>query len=103
MNDQNTVSRATKHTVREQTTPQALSFIVRIWRQGGLTDSECRGWVEHVQTGRRTAFLGLDQLRSIIAEALGHSLDQDRSWRHRLARWKAFVVEQFAPEQEGEP
>ena len=59
----------------------AYSFIVRIWRQKRLPDPECRGWVEHVQSGRRTSFHHLAQLPAIIAAYTGVSLDQPASWR----------------------
>jgi hypothetical protein len=100
--EQDVVSQTANHVGVEQSTAQAVSFIVRIWLQSGVNEREYRGWVEHVQTGRRTAFHGLDQLRSIIAESVGTSCDRDRSWRRRLERWKTFVVERFSREREGE-
>lgn len=57
------------------------SFIVRIWRQKRLPDPEYRGWVEHVQSGRRTPFHRLAQLPTIIAAYTGVSLDRPISWR----------------------
>jgi hypothetical protein len=65
----------------EETETLVFSFIVRIWRQKRLLDPECRGWVEHVQSGRRTPFHCLAQLPSIISAYTGISLDKPTSWR----------------------
>jgi hypothetical protein len=86
----------TEATMKEQkcTTPeepetQAYSFVVRIWRQMGPADPECRGWVEHVQSGQRTFFLGLDRLLPIIATHVGIPIRQRKWWRSGLIRWQA--------------
>jgi len=100
LNEQGAVSRGTHQASTEQTGVQALSFIVRIWRQS--EPNECRGWVEHVQTGRRTAFLGLDQLRSVIAEAIDAPLDREGSWSQRLGRCRSLLAGWFSCHQEGE-
>jgi hypothetical protein len=67
------------------------SFLVRIWRQKRPSGPECRGWVEHVQSGRRTPFHQLIQLPAIIAAYTGISLDQPKSWR-RLVRAHLDVI-----------
>jgi hypothetical protein len=51
----------------EEAEAEAFSFIVRVWKQTRPTGPECRGWVEHVQSGQRTFFLGLDELTAVIA------------------------------------
>mgnify|MGYP006306690153 CR=1 FL=1 len=101
MNEQNTASRSANHAA-EQPAAQALSFVVRIWRQDGPSDCECRGWLEHVQSGRRTPFSGLDQLRYLIADAVGSPVYRSRSWSERLKRWRTFVTKWISDEQEGE-
>lgn len=68
----------------EETETLVFSFIVRIWRQKRLADPECRGWVEHVQSGRRTPFNRPAQLPAIIAAYTGISLDQPKSWRQLM-------------------
>jgi hypothetical protein len=85
----------------EEAELQAASFVVRIWKRGESTDSECRGWVEHVQSGQRTFFLGLDCLLSIIAAHVGVPIRQRGWWRSRLARWRAYVGGYFARAEEG--
>lgn len=102
LNEQNTASRSANHIAAEQPAAQALSFVVRIWRQDEPSDCECRGWIEHVQTGRRTPFSGLDQLRYLIADAVGAPGYRGRSWGGRLRRWRTFVAEWFSDEQERE-
>jgi hypothetical protein len=102
LNEQHTASRSANHAAAEQPAAQALSFVVRIWRQGGPSDRECRGWIEHVQSGRRTSFSGLDQLRYLIADAVGSPVYPGRSWSERLKRWRTFVSEWFSDEQEDE-
>lgn len=80
---------------------QAVSFVIRIWKQTGPAAPECRGWIEHVQSGQRTFFLGLDQLLSIIATHIGVPIRRGRRWRHRLTRWRERVVGYFARSEEG--
>jgi hypothetical protein len=65
----------------EETETLVSSFLVRIWRQKRPADPECRGWVEHVQSGRRTSFHQLAQLPAIIAAYAGVSLGRRGSWR----------------------
>lgn len=85
----------------EEPEAQATSFVVRIWKQIGLVNPECRGWVEHVQSGQRTFFLGLDQLLSIIAAYVGIPIRRGGRWRNRLMRWRALVTGWFTRREEG--
>jgi hypothetical protein len=78
-----------KRTTPEEPEAQAFSFVVRIWRQMGPADPECRGWVEHVQSGQRTSFLGLDRLLPIIAGYVGIPIRQRKWWQEGLIRWRA--------------
>jgi hypothetical protein len=71
---------------------EAVSFIVRIWKHTRPTGPECRGWVEHVQSGQRTFFLGLDELTSVIATHVGVPVRRGGWWRTRLVRWRARVA-----------
>jgi hypothetical protein len=71
MKEHNAVPWTTNDVTSEETEAQPISFVVRIWKQLGPADPECRGWIEHVQSGQRTFFLGLDQLLSIIAAYVG--------------------------------
>lgn len=80
---------------------EAASFVVRIWKQGESTGPECRGWVEHVQSGQRTLFLGLDRLLLIIARYVGVPIQQRGWWRSWLARWRARLGGYFARAEEG--
>jgi hypothetical protein len=80
--------------VPEDTRAQTFSFVVRIWKQVGTAGGKCRGWVEHVQSRKRTPFLGLDQLLSIIAAYVDiPTPEQERrqnrpaTWQDRIARW----------------
>ncbi len=50
------------------------SFLVRVWRRGKGNASTCRGRVEHVQTRRRTLFVSLHRLPSILASYIGVSM-----------------------------
>jgi len=102
LNEDITASRSANHAAAEQPAAQALSFVVRIWRHDEPSACECRGWIEHVQTGRRTPFSGLDELRYLIADAVGSPVYRSRSWAERLRRWRTFVTEWFSDEQEGE-
>jgi len=45
-----------------------MSFVVRIWRHG--EDGTVRGSVEDVETGAKTAFLGLDGLKEVVSDHL---------------------------------
>jgi hypothetical protein len=85
----------------EESEAQAVSFVVRIWKQGGPADPQCRGWVEHVQSGQRTFFLGLDQLSSIIAKHIGIPVRRGGWWRKCLMRWRARLAGYFARGEEG--
>ncbi len=102
LSDQNGVSSTTDHVVPERNNAEAASFVVRIWLPSRADESEYRGWVEHVQTGRRTAFLGLDQLPSVIAEAVGIRRLRGRSWDERFRRWRVSLAEWFWHRQKGE-
>lgn len=71
---------------------QVLSFVVRIWREAGPQGVEFRGWVQHVQSGRRAYFHGLNGLSSVLAAYLGVSRKGRpdagrRSLRDRIAAW----------------
>lgn len=52
----------------ERTDVEIFSFIVRIRKRSTPAASDYRGWVEHVQSGERTSFLGLDHLLPIIVK-----------------------------------
>jgi hypothetical protein len=84
------VSQAICHATLEEPVAQAISFVVRIWKQEGTTNPDCRGWVEHVQSGQRTFFLGVDQLTSIISEHIGVTVPTSwrNKWQKRLVRWQ---------------
>ena len=85
----------------EEAEAEAFSFIVRIWKHARPTGPECRGWVEHVQSGQKTLFLGLDQMQSIIASHIGIPAWRGGRWRDRLARWRARVAGRFVQGEEG--
>lgn len=84
----------------EEAEAEAFSFIVRIWKQTRPTGPECRGWVEHVQSGQRTFFLGLDELSSVIATHIGVPARRGGWWRTRLMRWRARAAGRFARGEE---
>jgi hypothetical protein len=96
------VSRIADDVTPEEPGAQAISFVVRIWKQTGPTDRECRGWVEHVQSGQRTFFLGLDHLLSVIAAYVGIPIRRGGWWRNHLMRWWARLAGYFAPGEETE-
>lgn len=80
----------------EEPEAQAVSFVVRIWRQMGPADPECRGWIEHVQSGQRTFFLGLDRLLPIISAYVGVPVRQRKRWRNGLRRGRAHLAKYLA-------
>jgi hypothetical protein len=90
------VSRLAHPVIPEEPGTEAISFIVRIWKQTGSADPEYRGWVEHVQSGQRTSFLGLDQLSSVISAYLGLPIRRRTWWRNGLMRWRACLARYFA-------
>jgi len=94
------VSRITDYAASEESGTEAISFIVRIWKQTGSTDPEYRGWVEHVQSGQRTSFLGLDRLPSAIAAYMGIPIRRGEWWRNRLTRWWTRLAGYFARVEE---
>ncbi len=47
-----------------------VSFIVRVWKPIQGKHHRCRGWVEEVESGEKTSFLGLDELQGILAKRL---------------------------------
>jgi hypothetical protein len=96
------VSPITDRVIPEELRAQAISFVVRIWKQTGPAEPECRGWVEHVQSGQRTLFLGLDQLLSIIAAYVGIPIRRGGGWWNRLMRWRARVAGHFVQGEEVE-
>lgn len=49
---------------------EAVSFVIRIWQYSTPAGPELRGWIEHVQTGRRTFFLRLEDMSSLIKACL---------------------------------
>jgi hypothetical protein len=85
----------------EQSDLQAVSFVVRVWRQRTRCGPEYRGWVEHVRSGRRTAFLGLDGLNHIIAQGVGVPTRRSVLWRSRLAQWRARLARCVARVHDG--
>lgn len=89
MKEHSAVSRIADDVTPEEPEAQAISFVVRIWKQKGPADPECRGWVEHVQSGQRAFFLGLDQLLSVIAAYIGIPIRRGWWWRNGLMRWRA--------------
>jgi hypothetical protein len=101
MKEHNAISRIADDVTPEKPEAQAISFVVRIWKQIGLADPECRGWVQHVQSGQRTFFLGLDQLLSIIAAYVGIPIRRGGWWRNNLMRWRALVAGWFTRREEG--
>jgi hypothetical protein len=101
MREHNAVSQITDGVTPEETEAQAISFIVRIWKQMRPAGPECRGWVEHVQSRQRTFFLGLDQLLSIIAKYMGIPIQRGGWWRNGLMRWRALVAKRFTRGEEG--
>ena len=54
---------------------EAHSFVVRIWRESGDKErgqaGEWRGWLEHVQSGQRHYFGGLNELPAIMGSYIG--------------------------------
>ena len=86
--------------VPEEPGAQAISFVVRIWKQAGPADPEYRGWVEHVQSGQRTSFLGLDKLSSVIAAHIGVPIRRKGWWQNRLLHWRARVAGWFTRGEE---
>jgi hypothetical protein len=57
---------------------EAHSFVLRIWRENRddpTVDAEWRGWIEHVQSGRRTYFRELQEIEQLLAEYM--SADND--------------------------
>jgi len=101
MKEHNAVSQIADGVTPEEPWAQAISFVVRIWKQLGPADPECRGWIEHVESGQRTFFLGLDQLLSIIAAYVGIPIRRGGWWRNCLMRWRACVAGWFAWGDEG--
>jgi hypothetical protein len=49
---------------------EMVSFIVRCWAQPSAQGTVWRGEVEHVQSGRKTAFQELSQIRRVLQELL---------------------------------
>lgn len=80
----------------EEPEAQAISFVVRIWKQMEPADPECRGWVQHVQSGQRTFFLGLDRLLSVIAAYVGIPIRRRKWGRNGLKRWRARLARYLA-------
>ena len=101
MREQSTVSRSADCDPSEEAEVQAVSFVVRIWKQSEPADPEYRGWVEHVQSGQRTFFLGLDQLSSVIATHVGIPVRWRGSWKNCLTRWWVRATGFFAQGREG--
>jgi hypothetical protein len=99
--EHNTVSRIADSVTSEKPEAQAISFVVRIWKQIRPADPECRGWVEHVQSGQRTFFLGLNQLLSIIGAYVGSPIRRGGWWRNHLMRWRARLARWFTRGEEG--
>lgn len=102
MKEYSAVSRITDRVAPGEPGPQAISFVVRIWKHTGPADPEYRGWVEHVQSGQRTSFLGLDQLSSVIAAYMGIPIRRGPGWRNGLMRWRARLAGYFTRGEDGE-
>jgi hypothetical protein len=41
-------------------------FVVRVWREAGMSDMTWRAYVEHLGTGKRRYFTALDELTGFI-------------------------------------
>lgn len=102
LKEHSAVSRTADCVIPEVPEAEANSFVVRIWKQTGPADPEYRGWVEHVQSGQRTSFLGLDQMSSVIATYVGIPIRRGPWWRNGLMRWRARLVGYFTPREGGE-
>ncbi len=51
----------------------ASSYVIRIWREGAVNESqqgEWRGWIEHVQRRKRVFFRDTAEIASFINECL---------------------------------
>ena len=92
MNERDTISPSPDSAVPETPGTQVFSFIVRIWKNGGTAKSECRGWVEHVQSRQQTSFLGLEQLLAVIASYVGVPVRWGQRGRNRLTESWARVA-----------
>lgn len=101
MNEHGVVSQTAEPLSAEEMGAQAVSFVVRIWRERGPAGPEYRGWIEHVQSGQRTSFLGLNRLPSVIASHIGSGSRSMGWWRHKLWCWRTRVAGWFARREEG--
>ena len=81
MKEQSTVSEIAERAICENAEAEAISFVIRIWKLEGAADADCRGWLEHVQSGQRKYFVGLGQLSSVIATYMGVLVRQRKQWR----------------------
>jgi hypothetical protein len=71
---------------------QVTSFLVRVWREPGPQGPQFRGWVQHVQSGQRAYFHGIEGLSRVLADYLGVSRAEragilSRRLRDRIAAW----------------
>jgi hypothetical protein len=56
----------------------SASLIVRFWRPAEGGQQGCRGWVEEVESGEKTPFLGVDQLQRVISDLLAEREEPER-------------------------
>jgi hypothetical protein len=100
VNEHGVISQTADSFPPEEIGAQAISFVIRIWRERGPAGPEYRGWIEHVQSGQRTSFLGLNRLPSVIASHIGTGT-RSRGWlRHQLRRWRTRMTAWFARGEE---
>lgn len=102
MSDIGTPSQAIDSPPSDEAGAQAISFVIRIWKEPSPAGPEYRGWIEHVQSGRRAFFLGLDRLPELIATHVGPHTRGNTRWQQRLLRWRKQVAGWFGRDEEAQ-
>ena len=98
------VSQPADGVIPEKSETEVFSFVVRIWKQAGLTGPRYLGIVIEKlsrKETKETPFVGLDGLLSVIAGRIGIPTPWEARRQNCLRRWRARVVGWLARGKQG--
>lgn len=78
------------------------SFMIRIWTQPKASKPEVRGWIEHIQSGERTAFQGWGRMLAIIAAHFPTALPGSSGPPILLKHWRSRLTRYFSHRRKGQ-
>ena len=82
--------------------PVTTTFVVRFWREWTGAEARWRGRIEHVQSGRHSDFLGVEELL-VFLERFGIGAGADPASREPAGGEEALVIDDMRSHEGNEP